>query len=147
MYHYTECGLDNIYLQNGYDKSDLDGESYISIDSIDELHVAIGELLVEQSIALSPKEFRFLRTELNLSQKVLGGILDVDGQTVARWEKGETNIPRTSDVVLRAIYLESIDKDSSVALMLQALSETEAQETIEKIVLAEENHNWVLGDN
>ncbi|MGM0541874.1 MAG: helix-turn-helix domain-containing protein [Pseudomonadota bacterium] len=142
MYHYTECGLDNIYLQNGYNESDLDGESYISIDSIDELHAAIGELLVEQSIALSPKEFRFLRTELNLSQKVLGGILDVDGQTVARWEKGETNIPRTSDVVLRAIYLESIDKDSSVALMLQALSETEAQKTIERIVLAEENHNW-----
>jgi DNA-binding transcriptional regulator YiaG len=144
MYHYAECGLDNIYLHNGYDESELDGEEYISIDAINELHATIGGLLVDKNTALSPSEFRFLRTELNLSQKALGAVMDVDSQTIARWEKGSTQIPRASDIVLRAIYLESQDKDSSVALMLKTLSETEAQETIEKIVLAEVNHYWKL---
>jgi len=142
MYHYTECGLNNIYLQNGYNESELDSEAYISVDSIDELHAAIGGLLVNKNTALSPNEFRFLRVELNLSQKALGSIIDVDSQTVARWEKGETKIPRANDIVLRASYLESLNGDSSVALMLKTLSDTEAQETIERIVLAEENHHW-----
>jgi len=142
MYHYTECGLDNIYLQNGYEESELDGEAYISVESIDELHAVIGGLLVDKNAALCPNEFRFLRVELNLSQKALGNIIDVDSQTVARWEKGETKIPRASDIVLRAFYLESLERDSSVALMLKTLSDTEAKEAIERIVLAEKNHHW-----
>ncbi len=74
---------------------------------------------------LSAEAFRFLRIEMNLSQKVLGEQLGVDTQTVARWEKAQTTISRLADVVLRALYLEIENKDSHVTEMLAMLSDAE----------------------
>ena len=31
MYHYTESGLSNVYLKNGFTVEEVDGESYSSI--------------------------------------------------------------------------------------------------------------------
>ncbi|BBP45009.1 hypothetical protein THMIRHAS_03820 [Thiosulfatimonas sediminis] len=142
MYHYTDSGLDNIYLENGYQLENMDDEEYLSIHHMDELHAAIGGLLVEKSAPLTANEFRYLRTELNLSQKALGGVLGVDSQTVARWEKAETQIPRTSDVVLRAYFLESQNQTSSIAYLLKMLSESEAMQEAEQITLEEINDHW-----
>ena len=38
MYHYTECGLQNVWLTNGYDVCEVDGEKAVSISDVDELH-------------------------------------------------------------------------------------------------------------
>jgi DNA-binding transcriptional regulator YiaG len=142
LYHYTECGLNNIYLLNGYEVTQQDGEDYTSVHGLDELHAQIGAALTQKASALTPQEFRFLRVELNLSQKALGELLDVDSQTVARWEKGETHIPRTSDVILRAYYRETLEQDSHIALLLKSLSQLDATSTLARLEFEERDHHW-----
>jgi putative transcriptional regulator len=85
-YHYTEGGLDNIYLLNGFNLEQYDGEDYVSIDHVESLWKAIGLHLVQCRKVLSPKELRFLRAQMGYTQSELAGLLRVDDQTIARWE-------------------------------------------------------------
>ena len=107
-YHYTMCGLDDIYLTSGYERTDTDYGSGMVIEDMDGLHQAIGEHLVFAKKALNAKEVRFLRHEMDLSQAQLGDLLRVTDQTVARWEKGEVHIPGPADLVLRALYIGDV---------------------------------------
>lgn len=106
-YHYKECGLDNIYLMNGYNIEEVDGEEYVSIDSVDELWKAIGLNLVTSKKILSPKEIRFLRGQMNKTQADIASILRVEDQTVARWEKGKVKLSGAADVAFRLLFLAS----------------------------------------
>jgi len=70
-YLYRACGLDGIYLMNGYTVETHDGEEHVAVSDIDGLHKAIGRHLVTFRKALSPKEIRFLRNTLDLTQAEL----------------------------------------------------------------------------
>lgn len=142
-YHYTESGLDNIYLLNGVHTIEEDGNTYTSINDLEQLHLQIAKTLIDKHSPLEAKEFKFLRVELNLSQKALAELLGVDSQTVARWEKGETTIPRGSDVLLRAYYLESQAEDSKIGLLLKTLAESETSEVMTRIEFEEQDHHWM----
>ena len=142
MYHYTDCGLSHIFLTNGYNVEEVDGEEYVSIDDVHGLHCVIAKSLVDQVRPLTPDELRFLRVELNTSQKSLGNLLGVDSQTVARWEKGQTAIPRTADVTVRVLYTESVDGDSQVGLLLNMLSDAEIKSTMGKLYFEEKDSKW-----
>jgi len=107
-YAYTECGLDNIYIVNGYTVRDLDGDEFISVHDVDGLHVAISRHLVMHRKGLSGKEIRFIRNTMNLTQKELAEKLGNDSQTVARWEKETSDIPGPSEKLLRAVFLASV---------------------------------------
>ena len=106
-YHYTECGLDNIYLMNGYNIEDVDGDQYVSIDSVDELWKAIGINLVTSKKMLSPKEIRFLRGQMEKTQAEIAALLRVEDQTVARWEKGKIKLSGAADIAFRGLFLAS----------------------------------------
>ena len=69
MYQYKTYGLNTVYLANGYDTAEFDGEIATSIHDIDGLHKAIGRNLAELSRALTGSEFRFLRVEMDMSQR------------------------------------------------------------------------------
>jgi len=106
-YHYKECGLDNVYLTNGFSFDELDGETYVSIKNVDGLWKAIGMNLVTRQKTLSPSEIRFLRGQINMTQSELAGYLRVDDQTVARWEKNKTKLPGPADLGIRVLFLLS----------------------------------------
>ena len=142
MYHYRECGLHNIYLKNGFVIEYVDGEEYSSIVDINNLHKAIAQTLTDKHSSLSNLEFKFLRIELNLSQKVLGQRFGVSEQTIARYEKGQSNIPRTTDAALRILYLEGIKKHGTFGYFLDLLADTEAMVAEEKILLEETLNHW-----
>jgi len=105
--HYTACGLDDVYLVNGFTREEIDGEDAVAIEDLDSLWKAIGLALVKGRKTLTPKEARFLRHHMDLTQAELGGELRVSDQTVARWEKGGTPIPGPADVALRMLFLAS----------------------------------------
>lgn len=106
--HYTACGLDDIYLVNGFTRETIDGEEYVTISSLDGLWKAIGLYLVGNKKTLAPKEIRFLRDRMDMTQAQLGQLLRVSDQTVARWEKGETKlVPGPADFMLRVLFLAS----------------------------------------
>jgi len=105
--HYTACGLDDVYLVDGFTREQIDGEDAVTIEDMDGLWKAIGLALVKERKTLTPKEARFLRHHMDLTQAELGAKLRVTDQTVARWEKGETTIPGPADVLLRVLFLAS----------------------------------------
>jgi hypothetical protein len=67
-YHYTECGLSNIFLLNGYNFIETPRGKAISINDLNGLHNAIGLWLTTSKKNLSDEEIRFLNDELLLSQ-------------------------------------------------------------------------------
>lgn len=142
MYHYTECGLTNVYLKNGFTEENIDNEIYISIDDMNGLHKAIAQIIVDSRQPLSNQAFKFLRVELNLSQKVLATRFGVSEQTIARYEKGQSDIPRTTDAALRTLYMESIEKNNPISYFLELLCDAEAQEAQSKILLEEAQEHW-----
>ena len=106
-YKYRDCGLDNIYLLNGFDKEIIDGEEFVSIENIDSLWKAIGIHIATQATHLAPAEVRFLRHYMDKTQAELAAVLKVSDQTVARWEKGKTDLPGAAELALRLMFLVS----------------------------------------
>jgi DNA-binding transcriptional regulator YiaG len=105
--HYTACGLDNVYLLNGFKRETINDEEYVTIEDLDGLWKAIGLHLVTTRKALAPKEIRFLRQHIDMTQAELGARLRVSDQTVARWEKDQSELPGAADMMLRVLFLGS----------------------------------------
>lgn len=104
-YHYTGCGLDYVYLENGYIVHDTPYGEGVSIEHADELHRVIANWIVQQRHTLRGQEVRFLRSLLDLSQAGLGEVLGVSRPTVARWEAAaDQAIAASSDRALRLFY-------------------------------------------
>jgi len=146
--HYTDCGLDNIYLRNGFsDEPDEDGDQYLTITDIDGLHRAIGMNIVLARKAPTGKELKFLRNELSMSQAELGLVLGVSDQSVARWEKGHCGANGAAVFALRMIYLLSLipakERENLLDGILARLRKlSEEDETTDDIVLSYEGDKW-----
>ncbi len=130
-FQYKRCGLDNIYLLNGFEIThEDDGERYVTVLDVDGLHKAIGIHLVSMRKTLSPKEIRFLRKTLNLTQAEMGRLISQSPQQVARWEKGENNINGPADRLLRLMFLYTLhqaeEKQELPMEFLERLDELDA---------------------
>lgn len=104
-YRYRACGLEGIYLMNGFTVEEHDGEQHVAVRDVDGLHSAIGRHLVQHRKVLSPREIRFLRNTMGLTQADLAGRIGTTSQSVARWEKGSHEMPGGADKSLRGIFL------------------------------------------
>jgi DNA-binding transcriptional regulator YiaG len=104
--HYKACGVDDIYLVNGFTREVIDGEEYIHIQNLKGLWKSIGLRLVSKKKVLAPRELRFLRDQMGLTQAGLGALLRVSDQSVARWEKGKGDAG-SADIAIRFLYLNS----------------------------------------
>ena len=122
-YHYRQCGLDHVYLVNGFERANTKYGESVRVHDIDGLHRAIGMYLIVQKRALTGAEVRFIRHELDLSQRGLGALLDKSGQTVARWEKGEVQTDGTAERLLRLLYKNHAQPSSKTPIrkMLESL--------------------------
>jgi len=144
MYQYIESGLPNVYLKNGYSIEVIDDEEYTSIDDLEGLHRVLAGAIASKTMPLTNAEFKFLRIELNLSQRILGKRFGVSEQTIARYEKGQSDIPRTTDAALRSLYMESIEQNNSVSYFLDLLANYEAAQAAQEILLEEIDRQWKL---
>lgn len=143
--HYDWCGLDDVYLLSGYECIPTADGDDIVIKNMDELHKAIGMHLARHKKALNGKEIRFLRHELDYSQKTLGEILGVSAQMVARYEKQETPIPEPAEMLLRLIYLSEVDP--AVAVKIREMAEelrAKDDPAVSKNMFAVTEHGWEL---
>lgn len=140
MYHYEECGLSNVWLHDGFtiEEDELYGE-LVSISSIESLHNAIGLYLINEKPELTGEEFRFLRKELNLSQKNLAGLIGVNESTLRGWEAGN-KIGTPADRFLRALYKEHAHGGGELKEMIEKLNHQER-------TLASDNVSFTLRNN
>lgn len=143
QYHYRECGLEHVYLRNGFERQNTKYGEAIKIHDIDGLHRAIGLYLIRQKKPLSGAEFRFLRHELGFSQATLGEWLGKSGQSVARWEKSENPADSTADRLLRVIYELKIttSKKSRISRLLEELAEHDSID-LGPVQFIEDEQGW-----
>lgn len=142
MYHYTECGLDNVYLKNGYECDESAYGPVVTIHNIEGLHRAIGLSIVEYVPApMSGEAFRFLRLELDLSQRALGEILGKSEQTVSLWERRRKTVPRDDDILIRAMYRSALEGSTRLGELIERLARLDRERT--RMELEEgEGGNW-----
>lgn len=140
MYHYTECGLPNVWLVNGVKSHATPYGEAMVIENAEGLHRAIGMQLVHRKPYLTGSEFRFLRKELDLSQNALAGYFGNDAQSVALWEK-RGRVPKWADRFLRAIYREHMEGNAHIREIVARLNDMDRQEH-ERQVFEDTPQGW-----
>ncbi len=103
-YHYTESGLDNIYLEGIDVYKCRCGEIVASIPKVPQLNSLIGLNLLKKKFLLNGKEIKYLRKNVGLTATKLSRYLGVDNATISRWENGTQNISKPHDHLLRLVY-------------------------------------------
>jgi len=134
-YRYTQCGLDNVWLENGYlIKKTRHGEA-VAVNDVEGLHRLLAITLAGGHMPLSGKEFRFLRTLLGLTQEGLAKMMGVTEGAVSLWER-KGNVPRANDQLIRLMVLAKHDGEAKVSEVLERIR------TVEKLV----NQKYVVRD-
>jgi DNA-binding transcriptional regulator YiaG len=132
-YHYTESGLDNVYLYNLaliVCESCPCAEPIIPKSKL--LHSAIGKALALQPYPLKGSEARFLRKQHRLRAREWAALLRVDAATLSRWENDEQPIGPQSDALIRYVYFRLLEQEGqSVAGQIAERIAAATQERIE----------------
>lgn len=139
MYHYTECGLNNVWLKNGFNIVETPYGAGTSIDDVDGLHRTIALSLIKKKGKIDGSELRFLRIILRLTQLQLGKLLGATEQTISLWERNDSITP-TADMMVRLLVAEKLDtrpQPSRIAAVANAV-----QAIKERIVAVERKKNW-----
>jgi DNA-binding transcriptional regulator YiaG len=126
-FHYTASGLPDVWLVNGFHRQETTHGPAVRIEDAEGLHLALARAIVTAKKPFAPAELRFLRKLLALSQANVARLLGVTDQTVARWEKGETNFDSAAERLVRFIVLERLGKDVIVLEELKALAEQDEE--------------------
>jgi len=143
MYHYKESGLDNVFLGNGYRVHETRYGEGVSISESAALHRAIGKWLILLPKPLNGAELRFLRVEMDTTQKHLAAITGATEQTLRLWEKHRRKaIPGPADRLVRILYSEFTGGDGSVWRRLERLAAVEPLEHADGCFQQAENRRW-----
>ncbi len=141
LYHYTDSGLRNVYLKNGYSIKKTPYGRGVSIHDVGGLHQLLGmELVCNKAGKLSSTEIRFLRVEMDLPQVQLAGLLGVSENTIRAWENNRGKITKPAELLLRTLYKQYADLDSDIRQAVEHLASLNRREG--KLVLVESKKGW-----
>lgn len=110
MYHFTESGLSNLYLQ-GFPahKCPNCGERSVEIQGMSKLLEFIAENLVQKDSILTGEEIRFLRKSLGFKGVEFASRLAISPEHLSRVENGSEPVSKQIDHMTRFIYALSKD--------------------------------------
>lgn len=139
MYHYTESGLQNVWLMNGYKTKKTPYGDAVAIINAEGLHRMMGRYLCSKG-HMTGAEFRFLRKELDLSQTRLGMLLGYSEEAVSLWER-KGRIPKGARILMQAMYLGTIDGDRPLKQTIEHLADLDRDE-MDKVVFEDTQAGW-----
>ena len=122
IYRYTECGLDNVFLEGVDVLRDDHGDEVYHIDNILDLHKMIAHAIISRRGGLSGPELRFLRSEMGLTQEELAKRLGCTRVTISRWERNEEAINLNAEVVVKLLTAEKLGIDPDMSIEDMALN-------------------------
>ena len=104
-YHYTECGLNDIYL-SGIRKYVCQscGEEFIELPRLQQLHRTLGQKLCLKKDPLTGREVAFLRKEMRKSGKEFALMLRTSAEHLSRIEHDQRRMSGALDTLVRALY-------------------------------------------
>ena len=141
-YHYTQCGLDDIFLLNGFHWYKVGNEGGVAVQDAEGLHKAIALNIVRNKAILCGKDVRFLRKLLDFTQAELALWLGYSSQQVARWEKDQGAVNPSAERLLRVICTTSLEEERVGSLeIIRELAELDCQ-TSERQFFRETEEGW-----
>ena len=141
MYHYTDGGLRNVWLANGYEIKQTPYGEGVSFHNLDGLTTSICIALTKKAGVLTGSEFRYIRSAgMLLSQPALGKLMGIDGQSVARWEK-TGKVPKWSDKLVRLVYLAQAQGNEPISSAVERVKTVERL-VKQRIVVKESRGQW-----
>ena len=140
MYHYTECGLDNVWLENGYAVKKTAYGKATSVDDAMGLHQVLAMELTQKKGRVTGKELRFMRTTLGMSQEGLGKWVGATEQSVSLWER-TGKVPQYADSILRLLVSEKLNGNSKLTEVIERINTVE-RICNQRIVACEKKHKW-----
>lgn len=141
MYHYTDGGLRNVWLANGYEITQTPYGEGVSFHNLDGLTRSVCMALTRKASPLTGAEFRYIRSAgMLLSQPALGKLMGIDGQSVARWEK-TSKVPLWADKLVRLLYTAQVNGDEPIAKAVERIKTVERL-IKQKIVVRESRGQW-----
>lgn len=142
MYHYTQCGLDNVWLENGFELKSTPYGKAAAVHDVDGLHALLAAKLVEKHGPLTGKEFRFLRAWLGLTQEALAQLMGVTEGALSLWERKDA-VPRLNEKMLRLMVLAKTDGNATVHDAIERIN-TVHKLVNQKYVVSEHDHQRVV---
>jgi DNA-binding transcriptional regulator YiaG len=112
-YHYRECGLDNVYIYGGFEEKHSPYGVSVAIHDLAGLHQCIAQCLIEKPSPLTGAEFRFLRTELDLSQSTMGRLCGREERSVRYWESREDAVDDAANQIIRFVYSQRVNPSAN----------------------------------
>lgn len=141
MYHYTDGGLRNVWLANGYEIKKTPFGEGVAFHNLDGLTESICIALTNKAGVLTGSEFRYIRSAgMLLSQPALGKLMGIDGQSVARWEK-TSKVPRWADKLVRLFYTAQAEGNEPIAKAVERIKTVERL-VKQRIVVKESRGQW-----
>lgn len=141
MYHYTDGGLRNVWLANGYTERVTPYGKAVAIHDLDGLAKAVCMALVDKAGHLTGVEFRYIRQSgMALSQQALGKMLGTDGQSVARWEKSG-RVPKWADKLIRLVYVAQANGNEPIKRAIARIQTVERLVN-QRIVIEDAGGRW-----
>ena len=141
MYHYTDGGLRNVWLANGYEIKKTPFGEGVAFHNLDGLTESICIALTNKAGVLTGAEFRYIRSAgMLLSQPSLGKLMGIDGQSVARWEK-TSKVPRWADKLVRLLYTAQAEGNEPIAKAVERIKTVERL-VKQRIVVKESQGQW-----
>jgi putative transcriptional regulator len=126
MHHYTESGLDNVWLSGGFEIVASPYGDSLKISDLSGLHKCIAQCLIKKPDALTGHEFRFLRVELDWSQPMAAGVFGVVERTIREWETGDEPVAEPANTLIRFICKQRYEPDANYEKMSIALQQMHA---------------------
>lgn len=139
MYHYTESGIQNVWLRNGYAEHKTQYGAAVSIRDVDGLHKAIGIALTRRP-RLTGAQLRFLRKEMQMSQAAFATLVGTSEQTVSLWER-RGHMPKPVDRLVKLVFAEHVGGNVQIRAMIERLNDTDAVAG-DRISLEESGRGW-----
>lgn len=143
-YLYRACGIDGVYLHDGFSiVDDGYGESVV-IENADELHKVIGLTVAQERSHLSAREVKFLREQMGKTQTELANEIGVSAQMIARYEKeDQTDITGPADRMLRALYVTHLFPDQQGDIMRRIIGLYKEDESgVQSLVFSHADKHW-----
>jgi len=144
--HYTACGLDYVYLQNGYQVRETKHGKATAIRDAQGLHDVIARAIISSPHRLRGQEVRFLRAQLKLSQEGLARVIRQRRGSVARWEAAPAkDIPGPVDAALRMFYALKAAQHAVAERLVDLLTEIDELEhklSIREAAFRDTDEGW-----
>ena len=141
MYHYTDGGLRNVWLANGYEIKKTPFGEGVAFHNLDGLTESICIALTKKAGVLTGSEFRYIRSAgMLLSQPALGKLMGIGGQSVARWEK-TGKVPKWADKLVRLMYLAQAQGNEPISSAVERVKTVERL-VKQRIVVKESRGQW-----